>query len=122
MPPLMTSESIRITSPSLLKMLGNIAKAHLVVKPYFDAEFDIRDFLAGAKQAVQVVSSCLAGGDLDALQELFDPVALVEVERNLSMFTMEQRSKLDLNIDDMVFSFPYELGIMFNDKPEGMTF
>lgn len=43
-----------IVWPSIIKTLRNWVLANLIIRPYFDNEFNLPDFVAGSKQALQV--------------------------------------------------------------------
>ncbi|KAJ4434541.1 hypothetical protein ANN_23103 [Periplaneta americana] len=104
-----------IVWPSVIKTLRNWILANLIIKPYFDQEFGLPDFIYGSKQAVEYVSGCLSRGDFAALENMVTQDALQEVKRNLSTFSMLQRQELALLKDDIYFSFPYQIGVMFSD-------
>lgn len=40
--------------PSVIKTIRNWVLANLIIRPYFDNEFNLPDFVAGSKQALQV--------------------------------------------------------------------
>lgn len=44
----------KIVWPSLLKSLRNFILATFIIKPYLDREFNLPDFVAGSKKAVEV--------------------------------------------------------------------
>lgn len=43
-----------IVWPSLLKTLKNYIMVHLIIRPYFDQDFRLQDFIDGSKQAIAV--------------------------------------------------------------------
>lgn len=53
LPPLMP-DFPKIVWPSLLKSIRNFILATFIIKPYFDKEFNLPDFVAGSKKAVEV--------------------------------------------------------------------
>ena len=114
--PRLMAEPLEILFPNLPKTLSNYIKSRFVVKSHFDPDFDMAEFVRGARQAVALVSSLLAKGDFESLKGLIEPAALTEIERNLSHFSMNQRQSLQVSLDDMYLHFPYELGIMFDEK------
>ena len=67
-----------------------------LMRPYFDSDFTVTEFLRGAKEAIQFVSSRIAAGDIDGLvnTELVDKDALREIERNLYSLSAQQRKLL----------------------------
>ena len=52
LPPLMNFPEI--VWPSLIKSIRNFVLATFIIKPYFDRDFNLSDFVAGAKQALEV--------------------------------------------------------------------
>jgi hypothetical protein len=52
LPPLM--DFPKITWPSLMKSIRNFILATFIIKPYFDRDFNLPDFVAGSKKAVEV--------------------------------------------------------------------
>lgn len=53
LPPLM--EFQEIVWPSLLKTIKNWVLINFIIKPYFDNNFTIQDFISGSKQALEVI-------------------------------------------------------------------
>ncbi|XP_017096573.2 m-AAA protease-interacting protein 1, mitochondrial [Drosophila bipectinata] len=105
--------------PSALNTLKNWITIQFIIRPYFDSEFQLKDFIFGAKQALQVVSSRLMGGDLDSLDTLVSPEAISELRPVIQKLSMTQRRQLEIKESDIYLSFPYQVGIMFdeaNDK------
>lgn len=54
LPPLMTFPEI--VWPSLIKSVRNFILSTFIIKPYFDREFNLPDFVKGAKKALEVSS------------------------------------------------------------------
>ncbi|KAK7864218.1 hypothetical protein R5R35_002059 [Gryllus longicercus] len=116
LPPLMNFPEI--VWPSVIKTVKNRVLSSFIITPYFDREFRLSDFVQGSKQAVQCVSSYLSRGDYNSLEGLVTKDALSEVKRNMSLFSVEQRHDLFVDKEDIYFSFPYQIGIMFNDDDQ----
>ncbi|CAG2054690.1 unnamed protein product [Timema podura] len=107
-----------IVWPSVVKTLRNWILARLIITPYFDHEFNLHEFAEGSKQAVEVVSGYLSNGNYEALQGLVTNETLQEVKSNIAEFSMQQRLELALSKEDIYFSFPYQIGVMFNDNDQ----
>jgi len=107
-----------VTLPNISHALRNKFLAMTLIRPYFDKEFRLKEFSQGAKFAAVQISQSLSCGDLDELEGLCTPECINTVSKNLSLFTMKQRSELNLEKDDMYFSFPYQIGIMMDDEPD----
>lgn len=52
LPPLM--EFPKITWPSLVKSIKNFMLVTFIIKPYFDRDFNLPDFVIGSKKALEV--------------------------------------------------------------------
>lgn len=89
-----------------------------IIRPYFDREFSLPDFVQGAKQALQVVSASLAGGELKNLEGLVDRQTLNELKGSLEKMSVAQRYELMILKEDIYFSFPYQVGVMFDEEDE----
>ncbi|ALC42368.1 CG3776 [Drosophila busckii] len=101
--------------PSALNTIKNWITVQFIIRPYFDNEFQIKDFIFGAKQALQVVSSKLVSGDLSSLDQLVSPDAIAELKPIVQKLSMTQRKQLEINESDIYLTFPYQIGIMFDD-------
>ncbi|XP_030388555.1 m-AAA protease-interacting protein 1, mitochondrial [Scaptodrosophila lebanonensis] len=105
--------------PSVFNTVKNWITVKFIIRPYLDSEFQVKDFVFGAKKALQVVSSKMVGGDLNALQNLVTTEAITELKPVIQKLSMTQRRQLEINESDIYLSFPYQIGIMFdeaNDK------
>lgn len=105
-----------IVWPSFFKSIKNVITTYFIIKPYFDVEFDLNDFERGSRKALEFVSSCVSKGDFESLQGLLTPELLEQVKQKVSLLSLAQRQQIDLNSDDVYFSFPYQIGIMFSDE------
>jgi hypothetical protein len=65
---------------------------------------------------VEFISQCLAKGDYDKLEDVVSAEALREIKTNISRFSIQQREDLAVCKDDIFFSFPYQVGVMFNEN------
>jgi hypothetical protein len=106
-----------ISLPKISYSLKNKLLGATLIRPYFDKEFSIKDFSQGAKFAAVKISQSLSSGDIDELNGLCTPECIDEVTKNLSLFSLKQRRELDLQEDDMFFSFLYQMGILMDDEP-----
>ena len=64
----MNSLDMKIMKPSLLKIITNKISANFIITPYFDNEFNLEEFKAGAEHAIVAVSSALANGNTTELE------------------------------------------------------
>ena len=114
LPPLMSFEEI--IWPSVFKSFRSFIFIHFIIRPYLDEEFVVKDFTLGAKQAVHVISNKLAQGDWDGLKGFITDDILPELKENMSKMTMAQRSEVAIATDDIYLTFPYQVGIIFDEE------
>ena len=94
--------------------------AAIIIKPYFDNDFTLKEFARGAKQALSIISCALSVGDIDSLKELLDKEAFAEIKQNLSRYTREQLVDLAVtDLEEVYLTFPYQVGIIMNDTDRG---
>ncbi|XP_008210384.1 uncharacterized protein LOC100116759 [Nasonia vitripennis] len=109
--------------PSFFRTLSNFIQCNFVIKPYMDNDFNLPDFLDGTKQALSVVSSALAREDYDSIQDLVDKETLAKTRQKISTLTAEQKQLIEIHKDDIYLTFPYQVGIMFdNDDKANQRF
>lgn len=51
----------------------------------------------------------MANGDLKALEGLVSIDVIPNIQRSISLMTLPQREQLAINIEDIYFSFPYQV-------------
>ncbi|XP_023227478.1 m-AAA protease-interacting protein 1, mitochondrial-like [Centruroides sculpturatus] len=101
--------------PGLFMSIKNWILTKLIIQPYFEPEFDQPSFLKGAKQALVHVSNLLAKGDIDALKGLITSEALSEIQRSYTIMNLKQRQDLQIKLEEIFFSFIYQIGIIMED-------
>uniref|UniRef100_A0A2M3ZJG9 Putative c2orf47 protein mitochondrial n=1 Tax=Anopheles braziliensis TaxID=58242 RepID=A0A2M3ZJG9_9DIPT len=116
--PLTLMDFPQLVWPSVVKTVRNFIMVHFIIRPYFDRDFHLPDFVIGAKQALQVVSSALAGGETKQLEGLVDRVALNDVKQSLSKMSVAERYDIRVDKEDVYFSFPYQVGVMFDESED----
>ncbi|XP_053673523.1 m-AAA protease-interacting protein 1, mitochondrial [Anopheles nili] len=104
--------------PSVIKTIRNWILVHFIIRPYFDRDFVLPDFVLGAKQALQVVSSSLAGGEVKQLEGLVDRAALADLKQSISKMSVAERYDIHVDKEDVYFSFPYQVGVMFDESED----
>lgn len=114
LPPLMNFP--KIIWPSLIKSIKNFILATFIIKPYLDREFNLPDFVYGSKKAVEVVSNKLSEGDTKSLEGLVIDDIIPNLQRSVAVMSLSQREQIAVNSGDIYFSFPYQVGIIFNDE------
>lgn len=109
--------------PSFFKSVSNLMSSFLIIKPYFDNDFSLKEFVRGTKQALLVIANALAVGDLDGLKELLDKEAFSEIKENIRRFDSKQLAELAVpNPEDVYLTFPYQVGIIMNDNAKGISY
>lgn len=86
---------------------------NFIVRPYFDNDFQMVDFVAGTKHALQVVSMSIAAGDVKSLTGLVANDALTELQQSVGGMSVAQRNEIMIIKDDIYLSFPYQVGRIF---------
>uniref|UniRef100_A0A182M7X0 Juvenile hormone esterase binding protein n=1 Tax=Anopheles culicifacies TaxID=139723 RepID=A0A182M7X0_9DIPT len=114
--PLMLMDFPQLVWPSVIKTIRNWIMVHFIIRPYFDREFSLPDFIQGAKQALQVVSSSLAGGEVKQLEGLVDRAAIADLKQSISKMSVAERYDIQVVKEDVYFSFPYQVGVMFDES------
>lgn len=115
LPPLM--DFSEIVWPSIFKSIKNWVLINFIVRPYFDNAFDIQEFSAGSKHALELISTTISSGtEIDNLKGLVTDDALEEIKRSVSAMNMKQRYEIECKKSDIYFSFPYQVGIMFDES------
>uniref|UniRef100_A0A1B6GAU0 Juvenile hormone esterase binding protein n=1 Tax=Cuerna arida TaxID=1464854 RepID=A0A1B6GAU0_9HEMI len=111
----------QVVWPSIFKTVRNWILANFIIMRYFDHEFNLPDFVAGSKQAVELVSGTISRGDLDSLSGLVTPDVITLVRDSMTTFSLKQRQEFAIKSNDIYFCFPYEVGVMFpnEDKNDG---
>lgn len=101
--------------PNLRCIIKNWILVNFIIKPYLDNEFSMKEFKRGSKQALEVVSHHLSNCNFRALQGLVTSDTLDIVQRNVERMTLSQRAAIAVEKNDVYYSFPYEIGIIFDD-------
>ncbi|XP_053667187.1 m-AAA protease-interacting protein 1, mitochondrial [Anopheles marshallii] len=114
--PLTLMDFPQLVWPSVIKTIRNWIMVHFIIRPYFDREFALPDFIQGAKQALQVVSSSLAGGEVKQLEGLVDRAALNDLKQSIAKMSVAERYDIQVEKEDVYFSFPYQVGVMFDES------
>ncbi|XP_050296342.1 m-AAA protease-interacting protein 1, mitochondrial [Anthonomus grandis grandis] len=99
--------------PSILKSFKNFFVTALIIKPYFDPEFNLSDFVQGSKRAVQVVSHKLAKGQ--DLEGLVTSDLIPKLQERVSNMSVGQRDLIPVNEEDIIYTFPYEIGVIVKE-------
>uniref|UniRef100_A0A182HRJ3 Juvenile hormone esterase binding protein n=2 Tax=Anopheles arabiensis TaxID=7173 RepID=A0A182HRJ3_ANOAR len=115
---LMLMDFPQLVWPSVIKTIRNWIMVHFIIRPYFDREFSLPEFIQGTKQALQVVSSSLAGGEVKQLEGLVDRAALADLKQSLAKMSVAERYDIQVEKEDVYFSFPYQVGVMFDESDD----
>ena len=115
MPPLM--QMPHIYKPQLSHSLRNWFLARTLITPYFDNDFSISEFSAGAKHAAVSVSNALAEGEMGSVENFLTEECLSVIKKNFSLFSKTQRSLLSIDAKDIYMSFVFQIGILMEDTP-----
>ncbi|XP_054155531.1 uncharacterized protein LOC128953999 [Oppia nitens] len=113
LPPLMIIKPKDIGLPIMTPL-----KIHLYLKPFIDNNFDLKNFLIGAKQALTVISGHLSDGNIETIKSLVTCEAYNEISMNYSQYTNQQKQLLRVTVDDIQHCFLYSLWINKLSKNE----
>ncbi|XP_055917791.1 m-AAA protease-interacting protein 1, mitochondrial [Eupeodes corollae] len=104
--------------PSFINTIRNWVLINFIIRPYFDNEFNLKDFIYGTKHAVHTISTKLVNSNLTELKNLVSQEAIDEIKPVIETLSVSQRKQLEINKDDIYLSFPYQVGIMFDESNE----
>lgn len=62
------------------------------------------------------VSHELSKGNFQALEEIVTKPSLEEIKKNFANFSLKQRLDLAVDKEDIFFSFPYQIGMIFTNE------
>ncbi|XP_030030286.2 m-AAA protease-interacting protein 1, mitochondrial-like [Manduca sexta] len=102
--------------PSFIKFVKNWMFSNFIIRPYFDQEFSLGEFIEASKHAVQVVSDALQQSDFKALEGLVEKDAIAALKTAVSKLSVSQRQLLAIDKEDIFYAFPYQVGVMFDDS------
>ncbi|XP_063545477.1 uncharacterized protein LOC134753508 [Cydia strobilella] len=102
--------------PSFIKFIKNWMFANLIIRPYFEPEFSLAEFIEASKHAVQVVSEALQKSDFKSLEGLVDKEAIAALKTAISELSVTQRQLLSIDKEDIFYAFPYQVGVMFDES------
>lgn len=60
----------------------------------------------------------MAGAETKQLEGLVDRVALNDVKQSLSKMSVAERYDIRVDKEDVYFSFPYQIGVMFDESED----
>ncbi|XP_055703554.1 m-AAA protease-interacting protein 1, mitochondrial [Phlebotomus papatasi] len=114
LPPLM--DFPELVWPTVFKSMRNWILVNFIIRPYIDKEFNMPDFVFGAKQALQAVSTKLSDGDTSGISEWVSKECVNELAKSLRSMSVAQRHEIRVIKEDIYFSFPYQVGIIFDES------
>lgn len=89
--------------PSLLTPLKLLYLSALRIVPHIDKEFDITEFLKGARYATVIISKALTNKDYDSLQGLVTEDMIEILRAKIETLSPNQRQLIKVDEDDMLF-------------------
>ncbi|CAF0900182.1 unnamed protein product [Adineta ricciae] len=113
--PTMLMDLPRVVYPNIFFTIKNFF-SRMIITGYFDQTFAIKSFSEGARQALTVVSQLIANDQFDDLQGFVTREAINEVRKNFHKLSSEQKQKIPVEESEIVFSYPYLIGIIMDDK------
>lgn len=89
---------------------------YFLIRAYFDHEFNIEDFTAGAKQAFAHVSKLLSQCHFEALEGLVSSETLERVEKKCPLLSDNHKKALAANLDEIMYTTPGDVGIYYDEN------
>ncbi|XP_006862059.1 PREDICTED: uncharacterized protein C2orf47 homolog, mitochondrial [Chrysochloris asiatica] len=83
---------------------------------YFDQEFNIAEFVEGAKQAFALVSNLLSQCKFDLLEELVAKEVLQVLKDKVPLLPENHKNALAADIDEIVYSSTGDISIYYDEK------
>ncbi|KAJ8679276.1 hypothetical protein QAD02_015063 [Eretmocerus hayati] len=120
LPPL--TDDPPIVWPTFFRSVKNFLQCKLIIQPRMDNDFTIEEFLDGSKYAMSTVSHALAAENYDSIRNLVSPEALQTARNKINTLSSEQKQLIAVNKDDIYVTFPYEIGIMYDDDRADQKF
>ncbi|CAF1255504.1 unnamed protein product [Rotaria magnacalcarata] len=113
--PMMLMDLPRVVYPNLFYTIRNLFSRFLITG-YFDSTFAMKPFSEGARQALTVVSRLIANNQFEELSEFATQKAIAELKENYKYLTAEQKQKLPVDESEIVFSYPYLIGMIMDEQ------
>lgn len=113
LPRIMTGHNV--LWPTFFRSARSWIQANFIVRPSFDKNFRLSEFVDGARQAFVTVSDKIADGDTSSLKGLVSDEVLESVKKSLANVSLSDRESIRRQESDVYLTFPYELGIIMND-------
>merc|ERR1711862_983192 len=101
--------------PQPLKGLRNIGLS-LLIKGFYDNEYQPQSFLNTAEQAIIEVSKIISKGDFNNLEGLLTNQAISEIRQNFNELSDDQKILIALKPEDIFYRFISDIGMIFNDE------
>ncbi|XP_077299274.1 m-AAA protease-interacting protein 1, mitochondrial [Arctopsyche grandis] len=102
--------------PSFVLSCKNFIYTHFIIRPHFDPDFNIHQFIEGSKQALHTISSALSESDFGTVKELVSEEAYSELYYSVSEMSLGDRENILVDKEDVYLCFPYQIGIIFNNE------
>ncbi|UJR28017.1 hypothetical protein I4U23_009277 [Adineta vaga] len=113
--PMMLMDLPRVVYPNLFFTIKNFF-SRMLINGYFDQTFAIKSFSEGARQALTVVSQLIGNGQFEDLEGFATREVINEVKQNYQKLSSEQKLKIGVDESEIVFTYPYLIGIIMDDK------
>lgn len=127
--------------PSFINFIKNWMFSTFIIRPYFEQEFSLQEFIEASKHAVQVsfinflyflpvarpyiisvelfifisqvVSEGLQNSDFKKLEGLVEKDAISTLKTAVSQLSISQRQLLSIDKEDIFYAFPYQVRSFF---------
>ncbi|XP_034042785.1 m-AAA protease-interacting protein 1, mitochondrial [Thalassophryne amazonica] len=89
---------------------------YFLIRSYFDHEFNVEEFIQGAKQAFSQVSRLLSLCQFEALQGLVANDLVGKLEEKCNLLPSSYKKALSADPDDIMYTKPEDVGIYYDDN------
>lgn len=86
----------------------------LLIELYFELDVNSEEFHRGVKQALVHVSSVMSRGTYHELRGIMSNEMVEYVEKRCRSLTTAQRQQLAITMDDIIFVFPEDVSVVFD--------
>lgn len=115
-PPLLELSDLPVVHlPNPFKTIRNWFLSTFIIKMHLDKEFDALEFSKFATKAVQIVCARLSQSNYSSLEGLLTDKLLARIQAKLETLSTVQKSQLFFDLEDVIFQFMYEIGIIFDE-------
>ncbi|XP_063971883.1 uncharacterized protein LOC135159771 [Diachasmimorpha longicaudata] len=104
-----------IMVPGIFKTISSTFQLQRHLKR-FDPSFEISEFIAASKQAVETVSHLLSKENYEALEELVTPDVIQQLRQKICTLAPAQKDLIAVRKEDIYGQFPYTVQMLYEGE------